>query len=147
MIRSMSRGARCVLSIAAVLLLASALYGVANASGLYDVIITKASGQWVKIGVKAYGPVNCKVRELAPDVYNYRQVVMDVWPATFSGVEPKELIPVNDGLVAQVRLEQLTDDVVRIYADVIYWPKYEVVYENGMPQLVLYSFNQRGTKN
>lgn len=147
MIRSMSRGARSVLTMVVLVAFAFTLYGVAQAATVTNVVVSKASGSWVKVLVHTNGPVNYRVREKPPGTYDYRTVEMDVWPATIvAGKEPKNILPVNEGLVAQVRVKQLPNAVVRISTDVIYWPKYQVVRGGGATGIQFWAFKERGTK-
>lgn len=147
MIRRMSRGARQVLTLVVLVAFAITLYGVAQAAVVHNVVVSKATGQWVKVAVQTNGPVNYSVKELPAGAYDYRQVVLDVWPASIvAGKEPKSILPVNDGLVAQVRVRQLKGGVVRIATDVIYWPKYQVVREGGSTGILFWTQKQRGTK-
>ncbi len=147
MFRRMSRGARHVLGAVLLVAFALTLYGVAQAAVVRNVVVSKATGQWVKVAVHTDGPVNYRIKELPPGAYDYRQVVMDVWPASIvAGKEPKAVLPVNEGLVAQVRVRQLKGGVVRIVADVVYWPEYQVVREGGETGLLFWAHKQRGTK-
>ncbi len=144
MIRRMSRGARAVLSVVVLMALAVTLYGVAQAAEVNNVLVSKATGSWVKVAVHANGPLNYRVKELPPGKYDYRQVVLDVWPAYIAaGKEPKNVLPVNDGLVAQVRVSQLKGGVVRIVTDVVNWPEYQVVREGSSTGLLLWVSKQR----
>ncbi len=144
MIRRMSRGARRVLAVVVLLALAVTLYGVAQAAEVDNVVVSKLTGQWVKVAVHANGPLNYRVKELPPGTYDYRQVVLDVWPASIAaGLEPKTVVPVNDGLVAQVRVSQLKGGVVRVVADVVNWPEYQVVREGGSTGILFWVRKQR----
>ena len=145
MIRSMSRGARQVLTVVVLVALAVTFYGVAQAATVTNVVVSKATGQWVKVAVQANGPLQYSVKELPAGSYGYRQVVLDVWPASIvGGKEPMSTLPVNEGLVGQVRVRQMKGGVVRIVTDVLYWPKYSVVREGGQPALLFWVNKQRG---
>lgn len=147
MIRTMSRGARSVLTMVALVAFAFTLYGVAQAAAVHNVVVSKASGQWVKVLVHTDGPVNYKVVEKPPGTYDYRTIEMDVWPASIvAGKEPKHILPVNEGLVAQVRVRQLRNGVVRISTDVVFWPQYKEIHENGAHGLMIWAYKERGTK-
>ena len=60
-----------------------------------------------------------------------------------AGMEPKTLVPVNDGLVAQVRVSQLEGGVVRVVTDVVNWPQYQVVREGGSTGILFWVRKQR----
>jgi len=144
MIRRMSRGARGVLSVVVLMALAVSLYGVAQAAEVTNVVVSKATGSWVKVAVQANGPLNYRVKELPPGTYDYSQVVLDVWPASIvAGKEPKAILPVNDGLVGQVRVSQLKGGVVRVVTDVLHWPEYQVVREGNSTGILFWVSKQR----
>lgn len=144
MIRRMSRGARQVLTLVALVAFALTLYGVAQAAVVTNVVVSKVTGAWVHVAVETSGPVNYSVKELPAGTYDYRQVVLDVWPASIvAGKEPKSILPVNEGLVAQVRVRQMPGGVVRIVTDVVNFPKYKVVREGSSTGLVFQAYQQR----
>lgn len=147
MIARMSRGARTVLTLALLFSFAVTLYGVAEAAAINNVVVSKLTGKWVKVEVRTAGPVNYRVTQLPPGAYDYRTVALDVWPAHIvAGKEPKAVLPVNEGLVAQVRVRQIAPGTVRIYTDVIYWPKYQVYREGGTTGILFHAYQQVGTK-
>ncbi len=96
----------------------------AHGAPLKDVKVTEGPG-WVKVQITAAGPVHHRVKQLPPGTSDYRSIAIDVWPAYISSsYEPKSTLKVDHGLVAQVRVSQHTANTVRVWVDVIAWPKY-----------------------
>ncbi|MBI3927611.1 MAG: AMIN domain-containing protein [Armatimonadetes bacterium] len=115
-----------VLRMVVALLLVAGLAAAAKAAPIRDINVTEGPG-WVRVNVATDGPVNHQIKHLPPGSEDYRSIVVDVWPAHIPGnMEPKSRLPVNQGLVAQVRVSQHTGNTVRIWIDVIAWPKYTV---------------------
>ncbi len=112
-----------------VLLLAVGMVGAAHADMIRNVTVTEGPG-WVK--VKAHGNVNYSVKHLPPGTDDYRSIAVDLYPAYINpNLEPKVKLPVDEGLVGQVRVRQISGNTVRVYVDVVAWPKYKVFKEAG----------------
>lgn len=71
------------------------------------------------------------VKELPVGDAAYRSIVIDI-PGSYiaGGLEPKNKVAVNEGLVGQVRVKQW-GGTVRVYVDVIAFPKYKVAASGG----------------
>ena len=104
-------------------------------------VTTTEGPDWVKVNI--YGGHNYSVKHLPPGSADYRSVVVDFHGARIAGgLEPKAALPVDFGLIGQVRVRQL-GSTVRVYIDVINWPNYRV-FENGSGVTVaLRAFKQR----
>lgn len=101
----------------------------ADAAVVNGVSVTKGKG-WVRVNVNAPGG-SFRVHELPVGTSAYRSIAIDI-PASYirGGMEPKPRLPVNEGLVAQVRVKQM-GGTVRVLVDVVSFPKYQTGYQNG----------------
>lgn len=100
--------------------------GGADAAVVSGVSVTKGA-DWVRIYVNAPGG-SFRVHELPVGNAAYRSIAIDVPNGYIAGgLEPKSRVPVNKGLVAQVRVKQMRG-FVRTYVDVIAFPKYQTAY-------------------
>jgi len=113
----------------AALAVVGAIVSQADAAAVHSVSVTKGPG-WVRVNVHAPGG-NYRVHELPVGNSAYRAIAIDV-PGGYiaGGLEPKNKVPVNSGLVAQVRVKQMRG-FVRVYVDVIAYPKYSYSYSGG----------------
>ncbi len=101
----------------------------ANAAGVHGVSVTKGAG-WVRVSINAPGG-SYHVHELPVGTSAYRSIVIDVPNSSIvGGLVPKQRVPVNEGLVAQVRVAQMSG-FVRVYVDVVSFPKYQTGHEGG----------------
>jgi hypothetical protein len=108
--------------LAAAALMTSALAAVpAQAAEVRGVSVTKGHG-WVTVNVRSAGG-GYRVHELPVGSAAYRSIAIDVPGYIAGGLEPKSKTPVNEGLVGQVRVKQM-GGMVRIYVDVLSFPKY-----------------------
>ena len=104
--------------------------------------VTATEGpDWVKIDI--HGAHNYNVKHLPPGSADYRSIAIDVPGYIAGGLEPKAALPVDFGLVGQVRVRQLTGSTVRVYVDVINWPDYDVVHTGSGVQLRARAFKLR----
>lgn len=105
--------------------------------------VTASKGpDWVKVNVS--GNFNYSVKHLPQGSADYRSIVIDCAPAYISGgLEPKAVLPVNFGLVGQVRVRELRGGVVRIFIDVINYPKYTVTRTGNGVEVGIKAFQQR----
>ena len=104
--------------------------------------VTATEGpDWVKVNI--YGGHSYSVKHLPPGSADYRSVVVDLHGAHIAGgLEPKAALPVNFGLVGQVRVRQL-GSTVRVYIDVINWPDYRIIKTGSGVQVAMRAFKQR----
>lgn len=104
--------------------------------------VTATEGpDWVKIDIA--GAYNYTVKHLPPGSADYRSIVVDVHGASIAGgLEPKAVLPVDFGLVGQVRVRQI-GSTVRIYIDVINWPQYQVIRTSNGVSVAMSAFKQR----
>lgn len=122
------------------LILAACLSLAASADVVSNVTATEGP-DWVKVHIQ--GGHNYTVKHLPPGSADYRSIAVDIHGASIAGgLEPKAALPVNFGLVGQVRVRQI-GSMVRIYIDVINWPEYEVIHTGGGVQVALKAFQQR----
>jgi len=120
---------------------AGVLCSSAQAAVVHGVSVTKGHG-WVRVNVHAPG-ANYRVHELPVGSSAYRSIAIDVPNGHIAGgLVPKQNVPVNDGLVAQVRVKQMRG-FVRVYVDVVSFPKYQTSYENGSFVLGMDSYHMR----
>ena len=128
MLAKISRNFRA-LAAASVLALSAIFCAPADAATVRGVKVTKGHG-WVRVTVDAPG-ASYSVKELPVGDAAYRSIVIDI-PGSFiaGGLEPKNKVQVNEGLVGQVRVKQW-GGTVRVYVDVIAFPKYKVAHSNG----------------
>lgn len=105
--------------------------------------VTASEGpDWVKVNIN--GSFNYSVKHMPQGSADYRSIVVDCYPAYIAGgLEPKAVLPVNFGLVGQVRVRQLGGGVVRVYIDVINYPEYTVTRTGHGLQVGLKAFKQR----
>lgn len=114
----------------------------AQAGVVSNVTVSEGPG-WVKVNVHGSG-FSYNVKHLPPGTEDYRSIVLDVSPAVLpAGMEPKSSLPVNEGLVAQVRVRQYDGNTVRVYIDVIAWPKYKVGWVDGALQVGVDAYHMR----
>ena len=105
------------------LVLVTCLSLAATADVIHNVTATEGP-DWVKINV--LGAHSYSVKHLPPGSSNYRSIAVDLHGARIAGgLEPKAVLPVDFGLVGQVRVRQF-GSTVRVYVDVINWPDYRV---------------------
>lgn len=104
--------------------------------------VTATEGpDWVKIDIA--GAHNYSVKHLPPGSADYRSIVIDVHGASIAGgLEPKAALPVDFGLVGQVRVRQM-GSTVRVYIDVINWPQYKVFHTGNGVSVGVQAFKQR----
>ena len=104
--------------------------------------VTASEGpDWVKIDI--HGAHNYTVKHLPPGSADYRSIAIDIHGASIAGgLEPKAALPVNFGLVGQVRVRQI-GSMVRVYVDVINWPEYKVINTGSGIQVAVKAFKQR----
>ena len=115
--------------------------GNASAGMVRNVTVSEGPG-WVKVNV--HGAFNYQVKHLPPGNDDYRSIVIDCYPAYINpGLEPKVNLPVDEGLVGQVRVRQYDGNTVRVYIDVIAWPKYKVMQVPGGVQIGIDSYHMR----
>lgn len=113
----------------------------ANAAVVQSVSVTKGAG-WVRVSVNAPGG-SYRVHELPVGTSAYRSIAIDVPNSSIvGGLEPKNRVPVNEGLVAQVRVKQMRG-FVRIYVDVVSFPKYQTGHEGGQFVLGMDAYHMR----
>ncbi len=106
-----------------------------------NVTVTEGPG-WVK--VHAHGSFNYSVKHLPQGNADYRSIAVDLSPAYINPrMEPKVTLPVDEGLVGQVRVRQLTGSTVRVYIDVIAWPKYKVMSVPGGVEVGIDAYHMR----
>ena len=129
---------------AASVLALSAAFGApaADAAVVRGVKVTKGPG-WVRVTVQA-GGAHFTVKELPVGASAYRSIAIDIPGSSIAaGLEPKSKLPVNEGLVGQVRVTQHGSGV-RIYVDVIAYPKYRVAHGNGDVVVGIDAYHMRG---
>lgn len=101
----------------------------ADAATVHGVHVTKGQG-WVRVTVDAPG-ASYSIKQLPVGKSAYRSLAIDIPGSSIAGgLEPKNKVPVNQGLVGQVRVTQL-GSTVRVYVDVIAYPKYKVAHSGG----------------
>lgn len=123
------------------LVLVACLAGAAWAGVVHNVTVSKGP-DWVKVNMQ--GSFNYSVKHLPQGSADYRSIAIDLYPASIaSGMEPKAVLPVNTGLIGQVRVRQLTGSTVRVYIDVINWPEYTVTKTSNGVQVSLKAYKQR----
>jgi hypothetical protein len=120
---------------------AGALVTSAQAAVVNGVSVTKGHG-WVRVNVHAPGG-SYRVHELPVGTSAYRSIAIDV-PNSYigGGLEPKQRVPVNEGLVAQVRVKQMRG-FVRVYVDVVSFPKYQTGHDGGTFVLGMDAYHMR----
>jgi hypothetical protein len=120
---------------------AGVLCASANAAVVHGVSVTKGAG-WVRVSVNAPGG-SYRVHELPVGTSAYRSIAIDVPNSSIvGGLEPKNRVPVNEGLVAQVRVKQMRG-FVRIYVDVVSFPKYQTGRDGGSFVLGMDAYHMR----
>ena len=113
----------------AALCMAGSLGPSAQAAAVHGVSVTKGD-RWVRINVDAPGSVY-RIHELPVGNAAYRSIAIDVPNGYIAGgLEPKNRVPVNKGLVAQLRVKQMRG-FVRVFVDVISFPKYQTAHVGG----------------
>lgn len=127
--------------LAAAALMTSALSAApAQAAEVRGVSVTKGHG-WVTVNVSAAGG-GFRVHELPVGSAAYRSIAIDVPGYIAGGLEPKSKTPVNEGLVGQVRVKQM-GGTVRIYVDVLSFPKYSFAQDGSGLSLSIDSYHMR----
>jgi hypothetical protein len=117
------------------------LAGAAAAGPVHNVTASEGP-DWVKVDI--HGSFNYTVKHLPQGSADYRSIAIDLSPAHIAGgLEPKALLPVNFGLVAQVRVREMGGGMVRVYIDVINYPEYTVTRTGNGVQIGLKAFKQR----
>lgn len=112
----------------------------ASADVVHNVTATEGP-DWVKIDIAGAHAYN--VKHLPPGNADYRSIAIDIPGASIAGgLEPKAALPVDFGLVGQVRVRQM-GSTVRIYIDVINWPMYEVINNGSGVTVAIRAFKQR----
>jgi len=130
----------CLAAVALVALAASSSPS-ANAATVNGVSVVKGKG-WVRVSISAPG-ASYSVKELPVNGSGYRSIVIDVPGSSIrAGLEPKSRVPINEGLVAQVRVTQHGSGV-RVYVDVLSFPKYRVSQGGGEFNLAMDSYKMR----
>lgn len=124
----LGKARRALVGVAA-LSVAGFLCSAAQAAVVHGVSVTKGDG-WVRVNVHAPG-ANYRVHELPVGSSAYRSIAIDVPNSHIvGGMVPKQHVPVNQGLVSQVRVKQMRG-FVRVYVDVLSFPKYQTSHQNG----------------
>ena len=122
-------------------LLVACLSLTASADVVRNVTATEGP-DWVKVNI--YGAHSYSVKHLPPGSSDYRSIAIDLHGASIAGgMEPKAVLPVDFGLVGQVRVRELGGGTVRVYIDVINWPQYEVTNTGNGVQVSMRAFKQR----
>lgn len=122
------------------LLLVACVSLAASADVIHNVTATEGP-DWVKVNIQ--GAHSYSVKHLPPGNADYRSIAIDVHGASIAGgLEPKAVLPVDYGLVGQVRVRQM-GSTVRIYIDVINWPDYVVSNTGGGLEVSMRAFSQR----
>jgi len=112
----------------------------ASADIVHNVTTTEGP-DWVKVHIA--GAHSYNVKHLPPGNADYRSIAVDIHGASIAGgLEPKAALPVNFGLVGQVRVRQM-GSTVRVYIDVINWPEYKVVNTGDGVTVAIRAFMQR----
>jgi len=124
--------------------MALVLFACLAISASADVVhnVTAVEGpDWVKVNI--HGAHHYNVKHLPPGSADYRSIAVDIPASSIAGgLEPKAALPVNFGLVGQVRVRQM-GSMVRVYIDVINWPEYKVLHTADGVQVALRAFQQR----
>lgn len=122
------------------LIMVACLTLAASADVVRNVTATEGP-DWVKVDI--HGGHNYTVKHLPPGSADYRSIAVDIHGASITGgLEPKAALPVDFGLVGQVRVRQI-GSTVRVYIDVINWPDYKVIHTGSGVQVALKAFQQR----
>ena len=112
----------------------------ASADAIHNVTATEGP-DWVKVHV--HGGHGYTVKHLPPGTADYRSIAID-FPNCYiaGGLEPKAALPVDFGLVGQVRVRQMPG-MVRVYIDVINWPEYQIMNTGHGVTVAMRAFKQR----
>lgn len=122
-------------------LLVACLSLAASADVVRNVTATEGP-DWVKVNI--YGAHSYSVKHLPPGSSDYRSIAIDLHGASIAGgMEPKAVLPVDFGLVGQVRVRELGGGTVRVYIDVINWPQYVVTNTGSGVEVSMRAFQQR----
>ena len=120
---------------------AGVLCASANAAVVSGVSVTKGHG-WVRVNVHAPGG-SFRVHELPVGTSAYRSIAIDIPNSSIvGGLEPKQVVPVNEGLVAQVRVKPMRG-FVRVFVDVVSFPKYQTGMNGGNFVIGLDAYHMR----
>lgn len=115
--------------------------GAALAGPVHNVTVSEGP-DWVKVDIT--GSFNYSVKHLPQGNADYRSIAVDLHPAHFAGgLEPKAVLPVDFGLVGQVRVRNIGGGVIRVYIDVINYPEYTVTRTGNGIQVGIKAFKQR----
>lgn len=117
------------------------LAGAALAGPVHNVTVSEGP-DWVKVNIT--GSFNYSVKHLPQGSADYRSIAVDLHPAHIAGgLEPKSVLPVDFGLVGQVRVRNIGGGVIRVYIDVINYPEYTVQRTGNGLQVGIKAFKQR----
>jgi hypothetical protein len=123
-----------------VLVMVACLAMSASADVVHNVTASEGP-DWVKVNIQ--GAHSYSVKHLPPGNADYRSIAIDLHGASIAGgLEPKAALPVDFGLVGQVRVRQM-GSTVRVYIDVINWPEYQVMNTGGGVTVAIKAFQQR----
>jgi hypothetical protein len=123
------------------MLMLACLAGAAFAGPVHNVTVSEGP-DWVKVDIT--GSFNYSVKHLPQGSADYRSIAVDLHPAHIAGgLEPKAVLPVDFGLVGQVRVRNLGGGVIRVYIDVINYPEYSVYRTGNGVQIGIKAFKQR----
>ena len=122
------------------LVMAACLCWTASADVVHNVTATEGP-DWVKVNIA--GAHNYSIKHLPPGNADYRSIAVDIHGASIAGgLEPKSALPVDFGLVGQLRVRQI-GSMVRVYIDVINWPQYQVINTGSGVEIAMKAFKQR----
>lgn len=114
----------------------------AQSAAITNVTVAKGA-KHVYVKVQANGHINYRIHHMPPGADDYRNIVVDVSPAYIvPGKEPMSKLAVEEGLVANVRVRPL-GGTVRVFVDVIAWPKYQVMSDGSSVTLKIDPYHQR----
>lgn len=123
------------------MLVLACLASVALAGPVHNVTVSEGP-DWVKVNIT--GSFNYSVKHLPQGSADYRSIAVDLYPAHIAGgLEPKSVLPVDFGLVGQVRVRNIGGGVIRVYIDVINYPEYSVTRTGNGVQVGIKAFKQR----
>lgn len=115
---------------------------VAATAGPVSNVAASKGPDWVKVDI--VGNFNYTVKHLPQGSADYRSIAVDLHNSYIAGgLEPKAVLPINFGLVGQVRVRELGGGMVRVYIDVINYPEYTVTRTGNGVQIGIKAFKQR----